>query len=269
MINFSVLAGVLAAVATIGGTLLMSTMNSNVFLNTHAMLIVVGGTLAATLLCFPISSLAKMIMVLFRKVLFRRGQTAQEVIAEITDLARGYRLDPEYLKLKSKDLKTPFLVEAIEMINSGGIPKERIGDILRKRSRFLFQKYEEEAQIFKVISKFPPAFGLMGTTIGMIGLMHSMGNEDAMNAIGPAMGIALVATFYGIAFANLLFIPMGEHLAKLNRQEAVLRKIVIDGVLMLHEKQHHLLVTEDLKSYLMPGERLKMTEAPAAEKKAA
>ena len=269
MINFSVLMGALAAAATIAGTLLMSNMNTNVFLNSHAMLIVVGGTTAATLLCFPISSLAKMVAVLFRKVLFRRGQSAQEVIAELTDLARGYRLDPEYLKLKAKDLKTPFLAEAVEMLNSGGIPKERIGDILRKRSRFLFQKYEEEAQVFKVISKFPPAFGLMGTTIGMIGLMHSMGHDEAMNAIGPAMGIALVATFYGIAFSNLVFIPMGEHLAKLNRQEAVLRKIVIDGVLMVYEKQHHLLVAEDLKSYLMPGERLKMNETSAAEKRAA
>ena len=260
MVNLSVLFGILAAAAMMIVTLAMSNLNSAILLNVHATVVVLGGTFAASLLCFSFSSFAKMTKVLFKKVIFGQGITAEAVISEVTDLARGYRLEDDYLRTRLPALKTPFLIEAVEMINKGVVSPERLARILRKRSQYLSQRYGEESQIFKVIAKFPPAFGLMGTTLGMIGLMQSMGSEDAIHHIGPTMGVALIATFYGIALANLLFIPMGEHLAKLNRHDALLRKIVIEGILMVIEKQHHVIVAEDLKSYLLPGARAKLRD---------
>ena len=95
----------------------------------------------------------------------------------------------------------------------------------------------------------------MGTTLGMIGLLQSIGNADAFKKLGPSMAVALVATFYGIALANLIFVPLGEHLSQLNREDEVLRQIVMDGVRQLRLKEHPVVVEEHLKSYLLPKER--------------
>jgi chemotaxis protein MotA len=103
---------------------------------------------------------------------------------------------------------------------------------------------------------FPPAFGLLGTTLGMIALLQNIGSPDSFKLIGPAMAIGLVATLYGIAVANLVFIPMGENLSKLNKEDQVSRKIVLTGVKLLRAKEHPVIVEEFLKSYLLPSERL-------------
>ena len=137
----------------------------------------------------------------------------------------------------------------------GGIKPKVIDEILYKRSLTHSKRYEEEAGVFKVVGKFPPAFGLMGTTLGMIGLLQSIGNADAFKKLGPSMAVALVATFYGIALANLIFVPLGEHLSQLNREDEVLRQIVMDGVRQLRLKEHPVVVEEHLKSYLLPKER--------------
>jgi chemotaxis protein MotA len=260
MLNISVILGILAAIGVVGGSFMLSDLNTAIFFNSHAILIVIGGTLAASLLSFSLGSLLKMVKVFFQKVLFAKSRSLLDTVDEMTDLARGYRQDAEYLKTRVKSTRNPFLGEALEMVIAGGVPSDRVAKILTKRARALFLRYEEEGQMFKIIAKFPPAFGLMGTTLGMIGLMQGIGGEDSMKMVGPAMGIALVATFYGICFANLILIPMGEHLSKLNREDALMRKMVIDGIIMIQEKQHHLLVAEELKSYLLPSERIRSKE---------
>lgn len=121
-------------------------------------------------------------------------------------------------------------------------------------------RHEEDADIFKALAKFPPAFGLLGAVIGMISLMQNLGGADAMQKVGPSMAIALVATMYGIAVANFIFLPIGENLAKANRMDSIIRHMVIDGFKLIRQKKHPLVVEESIKSYLLPSER---TGAPA------
>ena len=109
--------------------------------------------------------------------------------------------------------------------------------------------------MFNTLAKFPPAFGLLGAVVGMIALMQSLGGADAIKGVGPAMAVALVATMYGIAFANFILIPLGENLAKHNRTDKTVRSMVIDGIKLIRLKKHPLLVEENIKSYLLPSER--------------
>ncbi len=258
--NLSGIIGVLAAAAVLFLSIFTAT-TSAIFLNTHAILIVFGGTLAATLLCIPINKVFLMVKVVVQKVLGKRSQRHALAIEEIVELAKGYRDNPSYLQSNVESIKNPFLKEAIGLTIEGGIPAHEIDNILEKRSMTLYKRYEDEASHFKVISKFPPAFGLMGTTMGMIGLLQSIGSPDSFKTLGPAMAVALVATFYGIVGANLIFIPIGENLSKLNQEEEILRNIIIDGVQLLRQKQHPLIVEEHLKSYLLPGERERLKKA--------
>lgn len=252
--NLSALTGIILAFAVLVGTMITSTKNAKVFLDAHAFMIVIGGTLAASLLSFSGKKLLVLLKVFFKRILGRSDEM-MIAIREIVDLAKGYRENDNYLRDKIPSLKTHFLKEACEMMVDGGIDPEDLDKILKKRASAMHARHEEDAEIFKALSKFPPAFGLLGAVIGMISLMQNLGGADAFQKVGPSLAIALVATMYGIAVANFVFLPLGENLTKLNRMDLLIRQMVIDGIKLIRQKKHPLVVEETIKSYLLPGER--------------
>ena len=114
----------------------------------------------------------------------------------------------------------------------------------------------EDTRKIKSLGKFPPAFGMMGTTIGMIVLLANLGGEDAMKMIGPAMGVCLITTLYGVIIANLFVIPIGENLEVLSRESQIRNEIILEGIKHIMEKSNPILVAEDLNSFLLPKDRL-------------
>ncbi|MGE3975645.1 MAG: motility protein A [Bdellovibrionales bacterium] len=261
--NFSGIIGVISAAAVFVFVIIESASGREIFLNSHAIIIVMGGTMAATLLCFPIGTLVTLVKVFFQKIIGKHNVHHNEVIAEVVELARGYIEDPAYLQNNYEKIKNPFLKEAVELTVQSGISASEVDAILEMRALTHFKRYEGEAAIFKTISKFPPAFGLMGTTVGMIALLQGIGTPDSFKTIGSSMAVGLVATFYGIAIANLIFIPMGENLSKLNKEDEVMREVVIQGIKLLRLKSHPLVVEEYLKSFLLPKERQSLPKQAA------
>lgn len=256
--NFSSLFGLVLAFVVLIGTIVLSTgKESKVFLDIHAFMIVIGGTLAASLLSFSMSKIVVLLKVFFKKVL---GRTDEIMVAlhEVVDLAKGYRENDNYLREKIPQLKTYFLKDAVELMVEGGIDPDDLDKILTKRALAMNHRYEEDAEMFKTLSKFPPAFGLLGAVIGMITLMQGLGGADAFAKVGPSMAVALVATMYGIAVANFIFLPLGENLSRVNKIDHLVRQIVVDGIKLIRQKKHPLVVEESLKSYLLPSERLKL-----------
>jgi chemotaxis protein MotA len=133
-----------------------------------------------------------------------------------------------------------------------------------KRAHTHYTRYEADSHMFATLAKFPPAFGLLGAVIGMVTLMQGLGGADAIKTVGPAMAVALVATMYGIAIANFIFIPLGENLAKYNKADNIIRKMVMDGVKLIRAKQHPLVVEENIKSYLIASERAAISTKQAS-----
>lgn len=259
--NFSALLGIVCAFAVFFGSIFSSTNNVNIFINGHAFLIVIGGTLSASLISFPISQLWRIQKIVFRKVIGRYGATPQVLITEIVKLAEIQRDDPEQLKQVLNRIQYPFLKEALSLYLEGGVAPEKIDNLLRKRAEVIYLKYEDEAHIFRSMSRFPPAFGLLGAVMGMISLLQGLGSPDSFKQIGPAMAMAMVATLYGIAVANLVLIPLGENLSKLNKEEFLNRSLVIDGIKLIREGEHPFIVEETLKSYLLPADRAQIRKA--------
>lgn len=256
--NFSSIFGTLAALTVLVLAITSSSKSAHVFLDPHGILIVIGGTAAAGLMCFPFRSYVRVAGVIMSKFLGAYATRHDLVIGEIVDLARGIRENPDYLKAKAKALKTPFLADAVSLITLGGIPEEALDEILIKRATTHTKRYEYDVGVFKTLAKFPPAFGLLGTTLGMISLLQQLGGKDSQKLLGPAMAIGLVATFYGLTLANLVFIPISENLAVINREDETLRTIVIDGLRLVRRREHPKVVEEHLKSYLLPHERARL-----------
>lgn len=254
--NFSPILGLFMAVGVVMATIVMSTKNPGVFLDSHAAIIVMGGTTAAALLSFSGKSILAMLKVFFSRVLKGTLNRYEEVIHEIVDLARGYRENPNYLSENVENIKTPFLKEAIELTIAGGLSHKDIDIVLMKRAHTHYKRYEDDSHMFSTLARFPPAFGLLGAVIGMVTLMQGLGGKDAIKTVGPAMAVALVATMYGIAIANFIFVPLGENLAKYNKSDKIIRQMVIDGVKLIRQRKHPLVVEENIKSYLIASERM-------------
>jgi len=266
--NFSSLIGVVLAFVVFGLGVITSTKNTDIFFNHHAILVVLGGTAAAGIICFPLKLLLALVRVCVRKVLGKYSEAPHVVIRECTDLARGYRDDPTHLVKAAGTIKTLFLKDCVELVNQGGISDEALEGIMLKRAQTQASRHGEEADIFRTLAKFPPAFGLMATTLGMISLLQTIGSPDSFKLIGPSMAIGLVGTLWGLVLANFVFIPIGENLGKLNRDEEILRQMVMDGVRMIKRKEHPLIVQETLMSYLLPKERVRYKKQAKSAPKA-
>ena len=255
--KYSVLIGIITAVAVLVLSIATSVPLKTIFENWHAVLVVFGSTFAVALVCFPIKSLWDMLIVFFNRILFGSEARLESVIVEIVKISQLIKSNPAALNQASSQAQNPFLKEGLDLISQGGFDEQELELILRKRASTFMIRYDQQAQYFKTLSKFPPAFGLIGTTLGMMGLMQSIGSPDSFKLIGPAMATGLGATLLGITLSNFILIPLAENLTKLNREDEVLRDVVIDGLKMLIKKQHPLMIEEYLRSYQLPTERRK------------
>lgn len=252
--NYSAVIGIILAITVAVMSAMTATSNWKIFVDYHAFMIVIGGTFAASLVSFSGKRLFMLVKVFFKKVIGKNVEV-QICMNEILEVAKGYRDDDQYLKNNLEKIKTPFFKEGLKMLSDGGIDFHEMDIILRKRAASIFQRHEEDAEIFKSLAKFPPAFGLLGAVIGMIAMMQNLGGADSFSKVGPSLAVALVATLYGIGIANFVFLPLGENLAKVNHEDAKLRDMVIDGIKMIRVKKHPLVVEEMILSHLLTSER--------------
>lgn len=252
--NLSTLVGLVLAGVVFFWTTMTSTDNASVFLDAHAAVIVIAGTFAACLTSFSISRMMNLSKVFFKKALGKKDKTSL-VVNEIVDLAKGYRQDSGYLKSRAHTLNHVFLKEAVELYNAGGLEAHEYDEILVKRVRNNYKLLEEDAENFKTMSKFPPAFGLLGAVIGMVSMMQNMGGPESLGKVGPSLAVALVATLYGIALANFFFLPLAENLTSINKKELLVNQMICDAMKLIRAKKHPVMVAETCISYLSAAEK--------------
>ncbi|RME18565.1 MAG: motility protein A [Bdellovibrio sp.] len=224
------------------------------FADPHGIIIVWGGTFTVALLCFPLKRLYNAFKIVLRKV-FGKKTDFLKVIKTIVATANEYRVDPKAALEKMPKDAHPFFVDGMKYLVEYGFRSEEIDEVLTNALNGKKKRDDQEVKVWHTISRFPPAFGLLGATVGMIALLQTLGEPGAQERIGPAMATALVATFYGLITANLVFIPISEHLAEVANEDLVLRKIIKEGILLIQEKRHPLYIEEYLKSFLPPAQR--------------
>ena len=226
------------------------------FVNEHAILIVIGGSIAAASIAFRLDRILILFKVFFDRVLKGRKATYVKVIEELMVLAKIYRENSADFERAIKETKEPFLRECLEMGTEGVLDRTQLERILRNRIQAQFHRYSDEATKFRTVGKYPPAFGLMGTTLGMIALLQKIGQAGAQKQIGPAMAVALIATFYGLTLSNLVFGPIAENLLDNAKETRLKNMIIVEGALLILEKTNPVVLCEELNSYLLPSERL-------------
>jgi chemotaxis protein MotA len=224
-----------------------------------ALFLVIGGTLGAAAITVQINRLGLLIKAFFIRIVKGKRNDYKILIKEIMQASESYRRGEAITGLLAK-VNDPFFKEGLQLIDDNILKGEELFEVLEDRIGNMYTHYAEEANRFKNLGKYPPAFGLLGTVLGMIALLSNLGGADAMKMIGPAMSTCLVATFMGIVVANVFILPIGDSLADNAKEINLKNKIIVEGLRLINDKTNPIIVAEKLNSFLLPSDRLNWKE---------
>jgi len=231
------------------------------FYDPPSIVIVLGGTIASTLTAYPLKKVLGAIKAVkkafFEKKIDPIGMINQ--LIELSNLARREGL----LALEEVGEKTEdeFLKKGIMLIVDGTDP-ELVRNILETELNFLEERHKEGQSVFETMGSFAPAFGMIGTLIGLINMLKDL---DDVSGVGPNMSVALVTTFYGSVLANALFIPLANKLKGKSSEEVLVKELVVEGLLSIQAGENPRIIEEKLKTFLSPEMRRKYKNSPERE----
>src|SRR4051794_4388003 len=237
-------------------TLIMMGGSFSLYYDVHALIVIFGGCTAATMIRFPFSALLHGFPMGVRFAFTMRSMNPRDLIDEITKIAEVVRKNGP-IALENMQVDDPYLAQGIRFI-ADGYDRDFIRDTLeRDRDNFL-QRLDEGQKIYRPIGDTAPAWGMIGTLIGMVQMFANM--EDP-SKLGPFMAVSLLATLYGALVGNLICLPIADKLHLKLEEEDISRTLIIDGILQIRDSKSPAIVREMLMAYLPDHHRHEMAEA--------
>lgn len=225
--------------------------NLGLYFNISGLLIVFGGTLAASLLSFKFDQLqiaAKVMLSSYRRPVKKES----DIINILIDLSIKSRVEG-ILSLQHEEHETSilFLRRALGCLVDG-YHADQIRDILNTEMYFFKLRREDTERLLRTIADFFPAFGIIGSVVGLITMLGGIGDTSV---ILQAVPIALTSTLYGLIFANFFFLPFAANLKERTNHELLLQKIIMEGVISIDSEINTVVLKTKLESFLTPSAR--------------
>ncbi len=223
----------------------------NAFLDGPSVLIVFGGGIAATMISLPLKRMMSLPKVLKNAIIVGKD-SSKELILSLVRYGEIARRDG-ILALENvmEEMTDPFLARAFQLAVDGNDP-EVISDTLIAEMENLSERHKKGKQIFVLLGKYAPAFGMIGTLIGLILMLANLDDPDS---IAPNMAIALLTTLYGALLANLVALPLAAKLDQRNQEELARMSVVMEGVISIQSGDNPKVVEQKLQVFLSPAER--------------
>ncbi len=220
-------------------------------INPTAALIVFGGTIGATTVCFSMQEL-KTIPKLIKISLFKELPDEVELIEQIIDLSDKVRREGMlYLEKQLDQFEDSFMHKGIQLVVDG-VDADMIRMIMETEMYSIQEHQNTGIGIFEAAGGYAPTMGIIGTVMGLV---HVLGNLESPETLGPAIALAFIATLYGIGSANILWLPIAAKLRNLSEKEGMLRELMLEGLLSIKAGYNPLLVRERLTAFLKPEKR--------------
>ncbi len=226
------------------------------FIDYPSLMVVVGGSIAAVLICFPLKSFLGLAKVL-KNVFFNKQANYPELIEQIVSLAETARRDG-LLALESRldELSNSFIVLGIQMAVDGTRP-EVIEDIMRTEMDAVATRHRNGKDVVAQLGRFAPAFGMIGTLMGLIIMLGDMSPET----IGTGMAVALLTTLYGAMMSNIFFLPFAEKLGFIHKHEMLGMEITVRGIMGIQSGDNPRVIEQKLSTFVPPKLRAGTEEA--------
>lgn len=225
-----------------------------------AAMIVLGGTIGALVLQFPLGITIKSFKGVIAVFLNKKHDNSH-LIEQIVEFAKRARR--EGILALEKELPTltdPFFAKALRMAVDGLEPKQLV-ETMEAELMTMEEDHEGPVKFWEAAGGYSPTVGILGAVLGLI---HVMSNLNDPSKLGSGIATAFVATIYGVASANLVFLPFSNKLKYIGKQHMKMHEITLKGVLLIQEGINHSIIEEQLKSFLEPAERKKYEAAHAS-----
>ena len=227
-----------------GGSLTM-------FINIPSIMIVVGGTLGATMVNYPLPDIFK-VMKVVKNAFFLKHFTMKEMITNFVSLSGTARREGILaLETAINDIDDDFMKKGLQL-SVDGLEPLSIKEILDTEIINIQDRHKLGAEIFTTLGTFAPALGMIGTLIGLVQMLQTM--EDP-STIGPAMAVALLTTFYGSLIANIICLPIAGKLKNRSNDEVMMKELMSEGIMSIAKGDNPRLLEQKLNAFLSPQMR--------------
>lgn len=255
--DLSTIIGIVAGLAIILWGIMTSGNIMN-FVDIPSLLIVIGGTIGAIIASYPFSVL-KDIPHHIKLLTQSKKYNHDACIDTLVDLAMEARKNGLLaLEKKAEDIEDVFFKNALMLIVDAHDPSE-VKERLNSELDFLYERHELGISIYEKGAGTAPAFGMIGTLVGLINMLRSLDlSSGSSDSLGANMSVAMVTTFYGCMFSHLIFAPIAKKLSIRNSEEYLYKQLIIEGVLAIQKGDNPKFLREKLVCYL--GERQRNTE---------
>ena len=230
------------------------------FFNLNSLLIVIGGTFAATMVNLPLKAVINTFNILknvFKGEDYDYGGVIEEVVQKATKARKDGLLS---LEADLGGMRDGFFKNGIELAINERDAK-RLRTFLNLEMNNIHSRHHAGQELFLYMASYAPAFGMLGTVLGLIIMMKNFttAGDTASATFSVAerfadllggMGLALITTFYGVFFANMIFLPIGGKLKRRSENELMLKSIVVEGIISIHAREHPILIREKLMTFV-------------------
>jgi chemotaxis protein MotA len=256
----SSLIGVVAGGLMIAFGAAMEGSNPMAVLNPSAMLIVLGGTLGATMAGTSFASF-KGIPKLYKKAFMSEPPDLVGRLDELVGYAEKARRDGLLaLDEQLATVEDPFTRKGLQLVVDGTDP-DLVADVLDAENEAMRKRHAAAVQPFDKAGGYAPTMGIIGTVFGLV---HVLGNLAKPETLGPSISAAFIATLLGVASANVVYLPVGARLKQLSAEELHFRAMTLEGILAIQAGDNPRVVSEKLMAYVPPAERPVETDAASS-----
>ncbi|MHC4870223.1 MAG: motility protein A [Planctomycetota bacterium] len=222
------------------------------FVDVPSILIVGGGCIGAVFISLPMESLKNLVSVA-KKAVFFESTSSMEIIKRMVEFAEIARRDGILaLENVTENIQDEFLVKGIQLAVDGTDP-ELIENIMLTELENMQERHMMGKKIFDLLTKYAPAWGMIGTLIGLINMLG--GGMDDPSALTAGMAVALITTMYGSICSNFLFGPVADKLQIRSDDELQIKQIILKGVMSIQQGDNPRIVDQKLQIFLPPDER--------------
>lgn len=252
----------------LGGTGITFAMdNLKNFLDPASVFITIGCTIACVIASFPgktLKSVPKHFSILLNTKKFNPMYYIDELV-ELAQIARKNGLLS--LEERANEQKDPFFKQAIMLIVDAN-DAERVRSILQNDIDCMSARHDAAASMYEKASAMAPAFGMIGTLVGLINMLKGMNLEGGSSTIGQDMGVALITTLYGCVLANMIFNPIAVNLRTRDEEEVLAKMIIVEGIMSIQSGENPKFLKEKLLTYMSQRQRELGMESSAEKAKA-
>ncbi|MFP4661037.1 MAG: motility protein A [Halanaerobiales bacterium] len=263
--DLATIIGLIIGVVLLGGSIILGG-NVIIFVSIQSALIVFGGTLAGTMVSYSLSDILR-IPQLMRIAFQKKELDSARIIEVLVGFAEKARREGLLaLEQDVMEIDDVFLQKGVQLVVDGTDP-ELVRNILETKLTFLEERHANSRAIMDTMGSLAPAFGMIGTLIGLIQMLSQLDDPDQL---GSGMATALITTLYGALAANLVFIPLSNKLKAKSEDEILLKEVMIEGILSIQAGENPRIVEEKLSAFLVAGtiEQNEEAEAMAVENNA-